>query len=326
MVKYNRLPLKKLGITGTWQEHTSRGSRGIDFGYFDYQGEDVYAMNDGVVDQIDKSTGTNNAGVYVWIKHEYTSSQDIWSRYCHLKEGSVCVKVGQKVTRGQKIAQMGGTYGYATHLHFETWVVPKGYQLNWNDRTKYAVNPLEYVYLFDNQSVGSSASLITKVVGSSHQATRNTSKNQIQVVGYQLRCRAGAGTNQSVVGYIDYGIYDYSETKDSGGYTWYHVYNGWIAGIKEDTIVYPKQNPTPPIPDDKDKKIVELQKQVYDSQETIKKQDTDLLAQKSLIEEQTKKIEELNDLLGKYSNLKTFEALNKGLYYIYLEKNEKVYF
>lgn len=327
-MKYNRLPLKKLGITGTWQEHTSRGSRGIDFGYFDYQGEDVYAMNDGVVDQIDKSTGTNNAGVYVWIKHSYTDSQDIWSRYCHLAEGSVCVSVGQTVSRGQKIANMGGTYGYATHLHFETWLVPKGWAFNWNDRNKYSLPATDYAFAFPDQYIGSDADnkVIQKVVGS--PVGRDTTQNQIEVFNLFLRCRADAGTDKAVLGYIDTGYYNYTETKEANGFTWYHIPAGWIAGTEEDTIVYPKQNPTPPtpIPDDKDKKNAELQKQVSDLQETIKKQDTDLLAQKSLIEEQTKKIEELNDLLSKYSNLKTFKALNKGLYYICLKKNEKVYY
>ena len=123
-MKYNRLPLKKLGITGTWEEHINRGSRGQDFGWFDYEGEPIYATNDGIVMDIGKNS---SAGNYIWIKHEFANN-DMWSRYLHIKDGGVKVKTGQKVTRGQEIANMGSTgYSTGTHLHFETWVVPKGW-------------------------------------------------------------------------------------------------------------------------------------------------------------------------------------------------------
>lgn len=47
----------------------------------------------------------------------------IQTLYAHLKSGSICVKAGQYVTRGQQIAQIGST-GYVTgpHLHFEVRV------------------------------------------------------------------------------------------------------------------------------------------------------------------------------------------------------------
>lgn len=47
----------------------------------------------------------------------------IQTLYAHLKSGSICVKTGQYVTRGQQIAQIGST-GYVTgpHLHFEVRV------------------------------------------------------------------------------------------------------------------------------------------------------------------------------------------------------------
>lgn len=327
MAKYNKLPLDFNGITGSWEEHVERGSRGQDFGYFDYQGEPVYAINDGTVDQVDYN---DSCGNYIWIKHEYDDQHDLWSRYLHLKDGTTKVSVGQKVSRYQQIANMGNTgSSTATHLHFEVWFVPKGWAFNWNDRNKYAVRGTDYCYLFDGQTVANDTrALVIRVLGTNNQVARDTSKDQIEVFELFLRCRADAGTDKEVYGYIDTGFYNYDATKEANGYTWYHVPAGWIAGTEEDTKVYPKQNPTPPtpIPDDKDKKNAELQKQVSDLQETIKKQDTDLLAQKSLIEEQTKKIEELNDLLSKYSNLKTFKALNKGLYYICLKKNEKVYY
>ena len=319
-MKYNRLPLDKLGISGSWEEHVNRGSRGQDFGWFDYQGEPVYAMNDGVVMQKDSN---QSCGYYLWIKHEF-NDYDLWSRYLHLKEASPYVNVGDRVTRGQKIANMGGTFGYATHLHFELWKVPKGWSFNWNDRNKYAVRGTDYVFAFDDQYISNeSKKTIFRVLGTGKQVSRDKNKNQIEVVGNLLRCRNGAGTNQSVLGYIDFGVYNYTETKESGGYTWYNIGFGWIAGTKEDTKVYPKQEPKPeptPMPtDDKDKKIKELE-------EEIKKLNTELLAQKKLIEEQNKKIDELIESNNNYSNLRVFVANKEGYYYIKLNKEEKVYF
>ena len=311
-MKYNKLPLKKLGITGTWEEHINRGSRGQDFGWFDYQGEPVYAMNDGTVMEINKNS---SAGNYIWIKHEF-ANYDIWSRYLHIKDGGVKVKIGQKVTRGQEIANMGNTgNSTGTHLHFETWVVPKGWKFNFNDRAKYSEPSTDNAFAFDDQYIGTSSNnkVITRVIGTSKQAKRDTTKNQIEVVGEFLRARKGAGTNQTILGYIDFGIYDYIETKTSNNYTWYNLGFCWIAGTKEDTKIYPKENPE----DDKDKKIAELEEQV-------KKLDTELLAQKTLVEKQKEEIDKLHEELSKTSQYKEYEAKNKE--FIEFEPGDKFYY
>lgn len=312
MKKYNRLPLKKLGITGTWEEHISRGSRGQDFGWFDYQGEPIYSINDGTVMEINKNS---SAGNYIWIKHEFVNN-DMWSRYLHIKDGSIKVKTGQKVTRGQEIANMGNTgNSTGTHLHFETWVVPKGWKFNFNDRAKYSEPSTDNAFAFDDQYIGTSSNnkVITRVIGTSKQAKRDTTKNQIEVVGEFLRARTGAGTNQTILGYIDFGIYDYIETKTSNNYTWYNLGFCWIAGTKEDTKIYPKENSE----DDKDKKIAELEEQV-------KKLDTELLTQKTLVEKQKEEIDQLNEKLSNYSNLKEYNADKTE--YIKLINGDRIYF
>ena len=311
-MKYNRLPLKKLGITGTWEEHINRGSRGQDFGWFDYQGEPIYAMNDGTVMEINKNS---SAGNYIWIKHEFTN-YDIWSRYLHIKDGSIKVKTGQKVTRGQEIANMGNTgNSTGTHLHLETWVVPKGWKFNFNDRAKYSEPSTDNAFAFDDQVIGTSTNnkVITRVIGTSKQAKRDTTKNQIEVVGEFLRARTGAGTNQTILGYIDFGIYDYIEIKTSNNYIWYNLGFCWIAGTKEDTKIYPKENPE----DDKDKKIAELEEQV-------KKLDTELLAQKTLVEKQKEEIDQLNEKLSNYANLKEHKVDKTE--YIKLINGDRIYF
>lgn len=312
MKKYNRLPLKKLGITGTWEEHINRGSRGQDFGWFDYQGETIYSINDGTVMEINKNS---SAGNYIWIKHEFTN-YDIWSRYLHIKDGSIKVKTGQKVIRGQELAYMGNTgNSTGTHLHFETWVVPKGWKFNFNDRSKYSKPSTDNAFAFDDQHIGTSSNnkVITRVIGTSKQVKRDTTKNQIEVVGEFLRARTGAGTNQTILGYIDFGIYDYTETKISNNYTWYNLGFCWIAGTKEDTKIYSKENPE----DDKDKKIAELEEQV-------KKLDTELLVQKTLVEKQKEEIDQLNEKLSNYSNFKEYNTDKTE--YIKLINGDRIYF
>lgn len=323
-MKYNRLPLKFNGITEPYLSTAgpyyskSNPHKGVDLGWNDNYGGQyntpVYAINDGVVMYVDKTTGNNNAGNYIWIKHEF-NDYALWSRYCHLKDNSTLVKPNQKVTRGQQIATMGGTFGYAVHLHFEMWKTPKNWSFNWNDRMKYLVNPTDYTFLFDDQVIGTSTNnkVITRVIGTSKQAKRDTTKNQIEVVGEFLRARKGAGTNQTILGYIDFGIYDYIETKTSNNYTWYNLGFCWIAGTKEDTKIYPKENPE----DDKDKKIAELEEQV-------KKLDTELLAQKTLVEKQKEEIDQLNEKLSNYANLKEHNVDKTE--YIKLINGDRIYF
>ena len=81
----------------------------------------IVAHSDGVVVECRKTYKTtdkigNSYGNYVKIKHD----NGYYTLYAHMEYGSVCVNVGDKVTKGQVIGYMGAT-GRATgaHLHFE---------------------------------------------------------------------------------------------------------------------------------------------------------------------------------------------------------------
>lgn len=326
MSKYCILPLKFNGVTtkygATFAPYysTSKPHRGVDLGWNSKYGGQyntpVYAVNDGTVILVGKSTGDGNAGNYVYIRHSYDENYDLLSRYCHLKDGTIKVKKNQKVKQGEQIATMGGTYGYAVHLHYEMWKVPKKWTYNWNDRVKYVVNPLLYTFASEDQVIGTSddSKAIVKLVGTSKQVKKDTSKNQIEVVGYQLRCRKGAGTNQTILGYIDFGIYDYSETKTSNGYTWYKISDSmWIAGTSE-TKVYPKKEETKE----------EAKEVTTDYEKLIEEKDTLINTQNTTIEEQKKKIEELTKELENYSNLKKYIA--KSDIKLLLKEGEQIYF
>lgn len=330
MKKYFKMPLHYLATTTSF----SNSHLGWDGGWNSKQGGNtvpIYAATDGVVTY---AGDFGDAGKTIRIRYDDPNKKySVFTQYKHMSRFTV--KVGDNVLRGQQIGNMGNTGSASTgaHLHFDYVETPYQYNYTQNssDRAKYSKNPLNHCFMFEDQ-VANSETLptLTKILGTSKQVKRDTSKNQIEVVGEFLRCRSGAGTNQSVLGYIDYGIYDYTETKQSGGYTWYKVACGWIAGTKEDTKIYPKEEPKPtPAPEpseDKDKKIEELEKQIEELEKQIEIHIATINELKSTIEQQKDKIDELIELNSNYSNLRVFEANKEDYYYIKLKQNEKVYY
>lgn len=94
----------------------------------------IIAVADGEVigtcNVIEGHSDVYTAGNYAIIKH----SNGVKTRYLHMKRGTVCVKVGDKVKAGDKLGFMGDTgYSFGVHLHFDV-----------NDGTSY-VDPLPYL-------------------------------------------------------------------------------------------------------------------------------------------------------------------------------------
>lgn len=119
-----------------------------EFGYYEFgkhngidlvvgvAGNPVVAAGDGIVVDTTISEGRVGHGNSVFIKH----SDNLYTRYSHMLDNSVVVKIGDEVKAGDLLGEMGNT-GFSTgnHLHFET-------------RTKSgsgsdggAVNPRDYV-------------------------------------------------------------------------------------------------------------------------------------------------------------------------------------
>ena len=101
-----------------------------------------------------KTTDTSGAsyGNYVLIKH----NNGYYTLYAHMKYGSVKVKVGDKVTKGQTIGYMGAT-GRATgaHLHFEV-----------RNKNNVMIDPTKYINadLPNTDSSGNSNSGYTGII------------------------------------------------------------------------------------------------------------------------------------------------------------------
>lgn len=69
---------------------------------------------------------------------------------------------------------------------------------------------------------------------------RDEYKNQLEVTVPNLRVRTAPSTSAEILGYASVGFYNYYETKDSDGYTWYRIAEGqWIASSGEWTKIYP---------------------------------------------------------------------------------------
>lgn len=247
---YERLPLDFIGVTDTFGERkdpitfSTSYHYGVDLGWNKYQGEPIYAIYDSTVVL---NSYDNNLGNYLVLTYDKNDKTIIY-RFLHLKE-KPNLKEGQKITRGSIVGKMGST-GYSTgvHLHFEYWICPKGYKYNYNDRSKYAKNPLDYCYLFENQGVSNDTkNQVIKVVGESLKQKKNINDNQVEVVTDLLRCRTSPNLKGNVLGYIDYGIYNFLEEQETDGYKWYKIDdNKWIANDNNSFKVYYK-NETPKI-------------------------------------------------------------------------------
>ena len=127
--------------TITAKEYYSSGKfhGGVDFGV--PVGTTVMAAADGVVMSTANLSGSY--GTYVVIRH----ANGMQTYYAHGTPGSICVKPGQTVKRGEKI-MLSGNSGNSSgpHLHFEVRVSPYSYSYS---ATAYGqdsrVNPLNYM-------------------------------------------------------------------------------------------------------------------------------------------------------------------------------------
>lgn len=92
----------------------SSNHQGLDFN--PGEGTPIVAIADGVVTDVGNPNGS--FGVYATISHQI-DGQNVSSLYAHMLNGSLALAVGDVVTKGQLVGQVGST-GQSTgpHLHF----------------------------------------------------------------------------------------------------------------------------------------------------------------------------------------------------------------
>lgn len=131
---FKQYPVNFIGITqGFSESHQS-----IDLGWYETPDMEIYSCGDGYVERIYTSIDGGNV---VRIKYDDNTSTE----FMNLKNNSIVVKVGDRVSRAQKVAIMGDT-GYATGVHLH---------LILRDSNGNRVNPIDYLYAYPNQTVSS---------------------------------------------------------------------------------------------------------------------------------------------------------------------------
>ena len=118
------------GVCEVTQEYKKGYHDGIDIVNEGYKLDNIVAHSDGKVVQVIKNCNIttngkngnildkNNVGNLIKIDH----GNDYYTRYLHLKYGSIQVNVGDNVKKGEIIGYMGNTgYSFGGHLHFEVW-------------------------------------------------------------------------------------------------------------------------------------------------------------------------------------------------------------
>ncbi len=316
---YPKLPLKFIGITDTFgmRKHPITGVStfhyGLDLGWNKYQGEPVYASYDAKIVDVGYDSSLGN---YVVLKYNI-DKKTIINRYLHLKNRSL-VKKGSKVKQGEILGYMGETgSSTAVHLHFEYWICPNIYSYRGSDYVKYAVDPLEHCYLFENQEVSkSSSSKVRRVVGT--PVKENKDRNQLKVFEKYLNCRSTPMISGKKLGFTRLGYYNILDKKVNDGYTWYKIgTNKWIAYLKSAVVIYLVNN-----------------NQINTSKETnndIGKVTNINDVNKGKDEKQDKENDNsVNDTIKEetkvLSNFNEFTSPNDDYYYIYLGKGETIYY
>ena len=88
------------------------------------------------------NTGKSDWGNLVKIKH----AAGVYTLSAHMQKGSIVVKVGQQVKRGQFLGNQNNSgYSNGSHDHFEVYVGGSG--------TSYRVNPVDYCFAYPDQVV-----------------------------------------------------------------------------------------------------------------------------------------------------------------------------
>ena len=278
---------------------------GIDIVGANYTIDHIVAMEDGIVSE---ATWCNARGNFVRIDH----GNNYFTEYCHMESYSVAVSVGQRVSKGQVIGNMGST-GNSSGGHLDFKIIHG----NYNDY----IDPTPYVL--------GEKSFINKLKAPS-PVVRDENKRQ-----FQVDCDNTLFIRKSPNGEIinnlsmNKGIYNFTEEKTVDYNTWYKIADNMWCGLSEVSRVLE-------IISKEDLKMIEqLNKQIEEENAKI----NDLTSQVKSYENDVTKLrveitsrDDKINLLEKenanykedYNNMKTFIAKETDKYYINLEKDSMI--
>lgn len=222
--------------------------RGIDMCWNSQHGgpnADVRAPGDGEVVALKDGMGNtwprdkSNWGNYIKIKH----ADGVYTLSAHLLKGSLRVKIGDKVKRGQIIARMNNSgASNGPHVHFEVYIGGAG--------TSYRADPLKYAFAYpgdvvnaqDRKDYGIKSYEPPKPIALvGDPVARDPKVDQVSNGYTTLRARLAPGLSGEVAGYLNTGIYNVHGIADRDGYTWYDVGGYWSADTGAKFEFLPKQ-------------------------------------------------------------------------------------
>lgn len=155
-------------------QHYGKDHKGVDLGYSKDEDKNVvYANCQGVVVEVvnkyennTRASGAKSWGNYVYIRH----TNGYYSRYAHLKKGSISVKVNANVDDKTPIGIIGDSgRAFGRHLHFE---VSKAYT------SAKRIDPESYLThkICDEYTPGVFKIIVSKAVRKTHELSTNIVK------------------------------------------------------------------------------------------------------------------------------------------------------
>lgn len=152
--------------------------------YQDY-GQEIYAVADGTISETLDEVEANAPGILPATVPALAAKitvdnvdgnhivQDLgdgtWAMYAHLQKGSLLVKPGDKVTKGQVIAKLGNTgNSNAPHLHFQ---LMDGPNLIGSDGIPYVFDNFDYAGYIDPKAILAADDYLTGEFFAHHSAT-----------------------------------------------------------------------------------------------------------------------------------------------------------